>query len=95
MIKATGSPVVCDASSDEKKDPAPGEKRLIKLQPSELITDGLNSVPTDHDVLYDEVEKMESLLPTMWLGSQSGRQADFTILIIISHTLRNFTILIS
>jgi hypothetical protein len=27
---------------------------------------------TENDVLYEEVEKMSSVLPTIWLGSQNG-----------------------
>jgi hypothetical protein len=26
----------------------------------------------ENDVLYEEVEKMSSVLPTIWLGSQNG-----------------------
>lgn len=36
------------------------------------IKDGVGEVSKDNDIALDEVEKMSSVLPTMWLGSQSG-----------------------
>ena len=71
IIKATGSPVRSGSSTPTKTDVG-NEKRLLKA-PTELVKDGISAVPTDNDFMYVEVEKMESIKPTMWLGSQSGR----------------------
>ena len=68
--KATGSPSR-SASSTPSSTPK-HEKRLLKA-PNELVKDGISAVPTDNDFMYVEVEKASSVLPTMWLGSQSGR----------------------
>ena len=46
--------------------------RLMR-EPNEMVKDGLNALPMDSDLVYDEADKMSSVLPTMWLGSQSGR----------------------
>ena len=70
IMKATGSPSR-SASSTPSSTPK-HEKRLLKA-PNELVKDGISSVPTDNDFMYVEVEKASSVLPTMWLGSQSGR----------------------
>ena len=69
-MKATGSPVHSTSSTPESTPKH--EKRLIKA-PTELVKDGISAVPTDNDFMYVEVEKASSVLPTMWLGTQSGR----------------------
>ncbi|XP_064482319.1 C-Jun-amino-terminal kinase-interacting protein 4-like isoform X2 [Ornithodoros turicata] len=40
--------------------------------PPDIIKDGISELPTANHVAYDQLEKMSSVLPTMWLGSQSG-----------------------
>ena len=83
-MKATGSPVHSTSSTPESTPKH--EKRLIKA-PTELVKDGISAVPTDNDFMYVEVEKASSVLPTMWLGTQSGR---YTTLIV--HTFLGFLI---
>ncbi|XP_022236753.1 C-Jun-amino-terminal kinase-interacting protein 4-like isoform X3 [Limulus polyphemus] len=40
---------------------------------SDLVKDGLSEVSRDNQLAYDQIERMSSVLPTMWLGSQDGR----------------------
>ncbi|XP_023710608.1 C-Jun-amino-terminal kinase-interacting protein 4 isoform X5 [Cryptotermes secundus] len=46
-------------------------RRLVK-EVTGVVRDGLSQLPVENDVLYEEVEKMSSVLPTIWLGSQNG-----------------------
>uniref|UniRef100_UPI00398F8661 C-Jun-amino-terminal kinase-interacting protein 4-like isoform X2 n=1 Tax=Pristiophorus japonicus TaxID=55135 RepID=UPI00398F8661 len=39
---------------------------------SDLYKDGISALPLDQDLMREEAEKMSSVLPTMWLGAQSG-----------------------
>ena len=86
VIKATGSPALSATSTPVKaaEEGGSGEKAVLRPVPA-LVKDGLNSLPTDpnNDILHNEVQKMESILPTMWLGSQSGRYAQLTVLLLI------------
>jgi len=43
-----------------------------KQEVSAKVKDGLAEVSKENELAYSEVTKMSSLLPTMWLGSQSG-----------------------
>uniref|UniRef100_A0A646QFG0 C-jun-amino-terminal kinase-interacting protein 3 n=1 Tax=Hemiscolopendra marginata TaxID=943146 RepID=A0A646QFG0_9MYRI len=47
------------------------EQRLLKM-PSDMIKDGVSEINKCNEIAYEEMEKMSSVLPTMWLGSQSG-----------------------
>ncbi|XP_075701255.1 C-Jun-amino-terminal kinase-interacting protein 4 isoform X2 [Rhinoderma darwinii] len=38
----------------------------------DLYRDGMAALPTDQDLMREEAQKMNSLLPTMWLGAQNG-----------------------
>lgn len=71
LIKATGSPASSGATTPTSSSSSGPEKRLLQ-EPTELVKDGISTLPTDNDLQYEEVEKMSSILPTMWLGSQSG-----------------------
>jgi len=46
-------------------------RRFLK-EPTANIKDGLSEPSKDNEIAYSEMEKMSSVLPTMWLGSQSG-----------------------
>ncbi len=90
VMKATGSPSR-SASSTPSSTPkhTPGstpkhEKKIRGGAPSELIKDGISAVPTDNDFIYVEVEKASSVLPTMWLGSQSGRSVSGSLVSVPS-----------
>ncbi|KAM3921960.1 C-Jun-amino-terminal kinase-interacting protein 4 isoform 3-T3 [Leptodactylus fuscus] len=40
---------------------------------SDLYKDGVATLPTEQDLMREEAQKMNSLLPTMWLGAQNGQ----------------------
>ncbi|XP_059491169.1 JNK-interacting protein 3 isoform X4 [Neocloeon triangulifer] len=46
-------------------------RRLLK-EASGIVKDGLSEVSKANEHAYNEMEKMSSVLPTMWLGSQNG-----------------------
>ncbi|XP_061080686.1 C-Jun-amino-terminal kinase-interacting protein 4 isoform X3 [Conger conger] len=39
---------------------------------SDLVKDGVTSLPDEQDLMREEAQKMSSVLPTMWLGAQNG-----------------------
>jgi hypothetical protein len=45
-------------------------RRFSKDHPK--VKDGVREVSRSNEIAFSEVEKMSSVLPTMWLGSQSG-----------------------
>ncbi|XP_046390896.1 JNK-interacting protein 3 isoform X4 [Ischnura elegans] len=60
-----------------KEASVPGDGSLspnqnIPQDLSGLIKDGLSEVSRGNELAYAEVEKMSSVLPTMWLGSKTG-----------------------
>jgi len=61
------------AQDHELEDTDAVHRRLIK-EPSAKVKDGLSkpSIESIGEIQYNEMEKMSSVLPTMWLGSQSG-----------------------
>ncbi|GAB1604627.1 C-Jun-amino-terminal kinase-interacting protein 4-like [Argonauta hians] len=71
LIRATGSPASSAANTPTSSPSLGLEKRLLQ-EPTELVKDGISTLPTDNDLQYEEVEKLSSVLPTMWLGSTSG-----------------------
>ena len=44
----------------------------LHQEPPANIKDGLSEPSKDNEIAYSEMAKMSSVLPTMWLGSQSG-----------------------
>ena len=46
--------------------------RRFVQEPSANIKDGVSEPSRENEIAYSEMEKMSSVLPTMWLGSQSG-----------------------
>lgn len=48
------------------------ETRLMK-EPTDVVKDGVSEVSKDNELALEEIEKMSSVLPTMWMGSQRGR----------------------
>jgi len=46
--------------------------RRINKKHSTQVKDGLSEVSKDNEYAYSEVDRLSSVLPTMWLGSQSG-----------------------
>ena len=68
MYRATGSP-----ASSGSTTPTNGKGKQLAGNASDLVRDGVSSLPTDNELQYEEMEKMSSVLPTMWMGGQTGR----------------------
>uniref|UniRef100_A0A1E1X3V9 JNK-interacting protein 3 n=1 Tax=Amblyomma aureolatum TaxID=187763 RepID=A0A1E1X3V9_9ACAR len=62
--------------SGGSRERAGGSRRpwvlLKEGAPPDIVKDGISELPTDNHLAYDQLEKMSSVLPTMWLGSQNG-----------------------
>ncbi|KAF4525460.1 hypothetical protein B566_EDAN004872 [Ephemera danica] len=58
-------------ANPNNEEPPPPPRRLLR-DVSDLVKDGLAEVPKEPELAREEVEKMSSVLPTMWLGSQNG-----------------------
>ncbi|XP_013384858.1 C-Jun-amino-terminal kinase-interacting protein 4 isoform X1 [Lingula anatina] len=71
VLKATGSPASSGGETPTSSIGSGSEKRFIR-EPNELVKDGISVPQADNNMVASEVEKMSSVLPTMWLGSQSG-----------------------
>ncbi|KAK3577050.1 hypothetical protein CHS0354_003132 [Potamilus streckersoni] len=70
VFKAKGSPATSGRTTPTSVPS--GSDRRIYQEPSELVKDGISCILTGNDLLTEEVEKMSSVAPTMWLGAQSG-----------------------
>ena len=70
MYRATGSP-----TSSGSTTPTDGSSKLRQLAGNapDLVRDGLSPLPADNELQYEEAERMSSVLPTMWMGGQTGR----------------------
>ncbi|XP_041356753.1 C-Jun-amino-terminal kinase-interacting protein 4-like isoform X9 [Gigantopelta aegis] len=69
VFRATGSPpssgTITPSSSTDADKP-------LQDQP-DIVRDGLSTtLTTDNQLQYGELEKMSSVVPTVWMGSQSG-----------------------
>ncbi|KAJ8305216.1 hypothetical protein KUTeg_017232 [Tegillarca granosa] len=71
VFKAKGSPVSSGTATPTSSSSSRSLDK-IKRDSSDLVRDGLSPLPMDNDLQYEEADKMSSVLPTMWLGSQSG-----------------------
>ena len=56
---------------EETEDTDAVHRRFLK-DPSAKVKDGVQEVSRQNEIAFSEVEKMSSVLSTMWLGSQSG-----------------------
>ncbi|XP_039287674.1 C-Jun-amino-terminal kinase-interacting protein 4 isoform X5 [Nilaparvata lugens] len=56
---------------ESSSSPGP-QRRLLKDFKEGILKDGVSTAPTDNELAYEELEKMSSVLPTVWLGSQNG-----------------------
>nr|XP_024217372.1 JNK-interacting protein 3 isoform X2 [Halyomorpha halys] len=65
-------PEPMDTSANEFLGPPKRRHRLIKHLTEGLLKDGVSAGPTDNEIASEELEKMSSVLPTMWLGAQNG-----------------------
>ncbi|XP_049784106.1 C-Jun-amino-terminal kinase-interacting protein 4 isoform X5 [Schistocerca cancellata] len=57
-----------DSEADSDATPT---RRLVK-EVTGVVKDGVSEIPKENEHAYEELEKMSSVLPTMWLGSQHG-----------------------
>lgn len=65
-------PSLCPhAIEEDESEQSSRETRLMK-EPTDVVKDGVSEVSKDNELAFEEVEKMSSVLPTMWLGSQRG-----------------------
>ncbi|XP_061185332.1 C-Jun-amino-terminal kinase-interacting protein 4-like isoform X11 [Saccostrea echinata] len=69
VFKAKGSPAVSGTNTPVSRSSLAS---LDHHRHSELIRDGLSPMSVDSDVQFEETEKMTSVLPTIWLGTQTG-----------------------
>ncbi|KPP72450.1 c-Jun-amino-terminal kinase-interacting protein 4-like [Scleropages formosus] len=53
------------------QDPADPQSSYPQRE-SDLVKDGIASLPDEQDLMREEAQKMSSVLPTMWLGAQNG-----------------------
>ncbi|XP_054274802.1 JNK-interacting protein 3-like isoform X4 [Macrosteles quadrilineatus] len=60
-----GSAEECEVS------PTPS-RRLLKDLKEGLLKDGIANTPNENGLANEQLEKMSSVLPTVWLGSQNG-----------------------
>ncbi|XP_070197091.1 C-Jun-amino-terminal kinase-interacting protein 4-like isoform X2 [Littorina saxatilis] len=69
MYRATGSPPSSGANTPTDGS---GQGKQLGGDVSDTVRDGVSSLPTENELQYEEAEKMSSVLPTMWMGGQSG-----------------------
>ncbi|KAL4230890.1 MAP-kinase scaffold [Mactra antiquata] len=72
VFKARGSPVDSGTATPEIGSSSGIVSRRLLHEPSEMVKDGINALASGSNLQTEEVEKMSSVLPTMWLGAQSG-----------------------
>ena len=59
--------------SESAEDTDAVHRRFLKQPTEPQVKDGVGEgISTTNAIALSEVEKMSSVLPTMWLGSQSG-----------------------
>ncbi|CAH1777196.1 unnamed protein product [Owenia fusiformis] len=69
--KATGSPVRSRHTTPTPEPDGVNADRHTSRDQNPLVKDGI-TMSADKELVTEEAEKMSSMLPTMWLGSQSG-----------------------
>ena len=50
--------------------------RLEHVLNSDLVKDGISSTDNCSDVVRTEILQLSTVLPTMWIGAQSGRSVN-------------------
>ncbi|GBN20846.1 C-Jun-amino-terminal kinase-interacting protein 4 [Araneus ventricosus] len=70
------STTACEDKVSENSESAPEPNRqqqwIVMKDPPEIIKDGISELSKDNPLAYDHIEKMSSVLPTMWMGAQNG-----------------------
>ncbi|KAL1130562.1 hypothetical protein AAG570_011808 [Ranatra chinensis] len=62
-----------DTNSNELPGSPTMRRRLMKQLKEGLLKDGVTQLPSENEITCEELEKMSSILPTMWLGAQNGQ----------------------
>ena len=70
MYRATGSPASSGSTTPTNSS---GKGKQLASNAPDQVHDGVSPQPTENELQYEEVEKMSSVLPTMWMGGQTGR----------------------
>ena len=68
VFKAKGSPADSNPGT-----PTRSQRLGLTGSAVELVSDGQTAPTLDNEIQSEEAEKLSSVLPTMWMGSQSGR----------------------
>ncbi|UYV62531.1 hypothetical protein LAZ67_2000954, partial [Cordylochernes scorpioides] len=73
-----GTLVVAQAEGTDEPDGAEEERErfrqwVVVKDPPELVKDGVNAIPRHNPLALSQMEKISSVLPTMWLGAQNGK----------------------
>jgi len=72
LTKETAVELGKEEQSETTSEEADAVHRRLLKEPTANIKDGLSEPSKENEIAYSEMEKMSSVLPTMWLGSQSG-----------------------
>ncbi|XP_054718244.1 C-Jun-amino-terminal kinase-interacting protein 4-like isoform X2 [Uloborus diversus] len=59
-------------NSDEVTNQSRQPQWIVMKDPPEIIKDGIAELSKDNPLAYEHIEKMSSVLPTMWMGAQNG-----------------------
>lgn len=62
-----------DASETVPNQSKQKQQWIVMKDPPEIIKDGISELSKDNPLAYEHMEKMSSVLPTMWMGAQNGR----------------------
>ncbi|XP_066992949.2 C-Jun-amino-terminal kinase-interacting protein 4 isoform X7 [Anabrus simplex] len=62
--------ILTSESEGESVESTP-TRRLVK-EVTGIVKDGVSELPKENEHVFEDLEKMSSVLPTMWLGSQHG-----------------------
>ncbi|UYV62533.1 SPAG9, partial [Cordylochernes scorpioides] len=82
LVVGTAIPVtrVCTAQAEGTDEPDGAEEErerfrqwVVVKDPPELVKDGVNAIPRHNPLALSQMEKISSVLPTMWLGAQNGK----------------------
>ncbi|XP_067142763.1 C-Jun-amino-terminal kinase-interacting protein 4-like isoform X4 [Centruroides vittatus] len=60
------------SSNSESSNLDRQQQWIVMKEPPELVKDGVSEVSRENQLAYNQVEKMSSILPTMWMSSQNG-----------------------
>ena len=67
------SVLTVDADNSSAATASPSTRRRQGTTNSDLVRDGVSEVVTHPDLINQELDRLATVLPTMWIGTQSGR----------------------